>query len=74
MYGTSYGFNELIFFRGTMDLVGILGPRGAVLLEGGPGVACSVIFTAGAVAAVSEDVTVCPSSLIVVVVIDLGNL
>ena len=57
-----------------MDLVGILGPRGAVLLEGGPGITSDIILTAGAIAAITKDISVGTSRLIIVMIVNFGDL
>ena len=57
-----------------MNLVGEFSPRRSLLFEGGPGFARKIVFSAGAVAAITQNVTVGACSLVIVMVINFGNL
>ena len=57
-----------------MDFVGIIRPKASILFEVGPGIAGKIIFAAGTVTTVTKDVTMGFGGLIVVLIINLGNL
>ena len=73
-YGASYGFHQSVFLGRTMNLVRIFSPRGTILLEGGPGITSDIILTAGAIAAITKDISVGTSRLIIVMIVNFGDL